>query len=127
MKMGWRGGFGGRKGWFGPWPGRGPFSFLPPWQRPGFGGWVNPRFGPGMGFGFGRGLGRIFGRGACWWLFGPGMFGAYGSPGFFGYQSYGLGGPFGYSYPPYLGASPYAYRRYPLVYPGTVPTYGYPY
>ncbi|MHC1628081.1 MAG: hypothetical protein ACXQTI_04535 [Candidatus Nezhaarchaeales archaeon] len=34
--------------WFGPWPGRGPFSYLPPWMRPGW----------------------IFGRGACWWLFG---------------------------------------------------------
>jgi len=22
--------------WFGPWPGRGPFSHLPPWQRPGW-------------------------------------------------------------------------------------------
>ncbi|MGC8932358.1 MAG: hypothetical protein ACP5LQ_03605 [Candidatus Methanodesulfokora sp.] len=41
---GWRGG-----GWWGPWPGRGPFSYLPPWQRPGW----------------------VFGRGACWWLFGP--------------------------------------------------------
>lgn len=36
-------------GWAGPWPGRGPFSYLPPWQRPGW----------------------VFGRGACWWLFGP--------------------------------------------------------
>jgi len=38
--MGWRG-----RG-FGMWPGRGPFSYLPPWQRPGW----------------------LFGRGACWWL-----------------------------------------------------------
>jgi len=38
----------GRGGWMGPWPGRGPFSHLPPWQRPGW----------------------LFGRGACWWLFG---------------------------------------------------------
>ena len=38
----------GRGGWVGPWPGRGPFSYLPPWQRPGW----------------------LFGRGACWWLFG---------------------------------------------------------
>jgi hypothetical protein len=22
-------------GWAGPWPGRGPFSYLPPWERPG--------------------------------------------------------------------------------------------
>jgi hypothetical protein len=39
--MGWR-----RRGWAGPWPGRGPFSYLPPWQRPG---WI---YG---GRGFGRG------------------------------------------------------------------------
>ena len=36
-------------GWSGPWPGRGPFSNLPPWQRPGW----------------------LYGRGACWWLFNP--------------------------------------------------------
>jgi hypothetical protein len=41
--MGWRGRGGG---WAGPWPGRGPFSYLPPWQRPGW----------------------LFGRGWCWWL-----------------------------------------------------------
>ena len=40
--MGWR------WGWRGPFPGRGPFSYLPPWLRPGW----------------------VFGRGACWWLFG---------------------------------------------------------
>lgn len=34
--MGWRG-----KGAFSQWPGRGPFSHLPPWQRPG---WLH---GPG--------------------------------------------------------------------------------
>ncbi|HDD42588.1 MAG TPA: hypothetical protein ENF79_02770 [Nitrososphaeria archaeon] len=43
--MGWRGGWGW--GWS-PWPGRGPFSYLPPWLRPGW----------------------LFGRGSCWWLFG---------------------------------------------------------
>ncbi|HID17370.1 TPA: hypothetical protein EYP26_03660 [Candidatus Bathyarchaeota archaeon] len=41
MAWGWRG------GWYGPWPGRGPFSYLPPWMRPGW--W--------------------FGPGSCWWLF----------------------------------------------------------
>ncbi|RLE55285.1 MAG: hypothetical protein DRJ40_08875 [Thermoprotei archaeon] len=45
--FGW-GGWGWRRGWVGPWPGRGPFSYLPPWLRPGW----------------------LFGRGACWWLFG---------------------------------------------------------
>ena len=44
-RYGWRG---GRGGWMGPWPGRGPFSYLPPWLRPGW----------------------LFGRGAGWWLFG---------------------------------------------------------
>ncbi len=61
MGWGWRGGR-GRGGWVGPWPGRGPFSHLPPWQRPGW----------------------LFGRGSCWWLFGmPGWalrWGWYGYP-----------------------------------------------
>jgi hypothetical protein len=40
--MGWR-----ARGGFGSWPGRGPFSHLPPWERPG---WLyEPR--------------------ACWWLY----------------------------------------------------------
>ncbi len=43
----WGFGRGGRWGWTGPWPGRGPFSYLPPWQRPGW----------------------LFGRGSCWWLY----------------------------------------------------------
>jgi hypothetical protein len=44
--MGWRarGRSGGRRGL---WPGHGPFSDLPPWQRPGW----------------------LYGRGACWWLY----------------------------------------------------------
>jgi len=42
--MGWRG-----RGWTGQWPGRGPFSNLPPWQRPGW----------------------LYGRGACWYMYGP--------------------------------------------------------
>ena len=37
--MGWRG--------RGRWPGYGPFSHLPPWERPGW----------------------LYGRGACWWLY----------------------------------------------------------
>ncbi|MGC8816238.1 MAG: hypothetical protein ACP5PX_00230 [Candidatus Hadarchaeum sp.] len=41
----------GRKGYrrFGDWPGHGPFSYLPPWQRPGW----------------------LYGPGACWWLYAP--------------------------------------------------------
>jgi len=42
--MSWRG-----RGRIDPWPGRGPFSYLPPWER----------------------LGWLYGRGACWWLFSP--------------------------------------------------------
>lgn len=44
--MGWRarGRSGGGRGL---WPGHGPFSNLPPWQRPGW----------------------RYGRGACWWLY----------------------------------------------------------
>ncbi|MGD2142772.1 MAG: DUF5320 domain-containing protein [Candidatus Bathyarchaeota archaeon] len=44
--MGWRGRGGG---WSGRWPGRGPFSHLPPWQRPG---WLY-RYGRGY-YGYGR-------------------------------------------------------------------------
>jgi hypothetical protein len=42
--MGWRG-----RGYAGPWPGRGPFSNLPPWERPGW----------------------MYGRSACWYLYAP--------------------------------------------------------
>ena len=55
MPWGWGGwGRGGWRwgwydwGWPSPWPGRGPWSFLPPWLRPGW----------------------LFGRGACWLMFG---------------------------------------------------------
>ena len=41
MRRGWRG--------KGNWPGAGPFSHLPPWERPGW----------------------IYGPGACWSLYGP--------------------------------------------------------
>jgi len=44
-KMGWRG-----RGRSGQWPGAGPFSNLPPWQRPG---WVYG-YGIGGGYGFAR-------------------------------------------------------------------------
>ncbi|MBO8174690.1 MAG: hypothetical protein H0Z18_05485 [Thermococcus sp.] len=40
MPRGWGRGRGrgwfGRGRWTGPWPGNGPFSYLPPWQRPGW-------------------------------------------------------------------------------------------
>ncbi|MGQ9718515.1 MAG: DUF5320 domain-containing protein [Nitrososphaerales archaeon] len=46
--MDWRRGYGiGPARWVGPWPGRGPFSHLPPWDR--------PRWRSGQG------------RGMCWW------------------------------------------------------------
>jgi len=60
-----------RGGWSGPWPGRGPFSYLPPWQRPG---WM---------FGFGRGFGWWGNPWVCarfpwlprWWWAYPGIYG----------------------------------------------------
>ena len=48
--MGWRE-RGGDRSMSGPWPGRGPFSNLPPWQRPGW----------------------LYGRGACWRLYNPSL------------------------------------------------------
>jgi hypothetical protein len=42
--MGYRGRGRGQRG---PWPGRGPFSNLPPWERPGW----------------------LYGRGSCWYLY----------------------------------------------------------
>lgn len=64
----WPGWFGFGRGWgwrggWGPWPGRGPFSYLPPWQRPGW----------------------LYGRGACWWLFGRPGWMVYGAPYYGGY------------------------------------------
>lgn len=59
MAWGWR----GRSG---AWPGRGPFSYLPPWQRPG---WL---------FGFSRGWAYSFNPWVCarfpwlprwWWAY----------------------------------------------------------
>ncbi len=113
MSWGWfgRGGFGfgrgfgmGRGGWTGPWPGRGPFSYLPPWQRPG---WLFCR-----------------GRGWCWQFLAPYMFDQYGYPGSYryppsGYQPYSPLGGYGAN-PPYM---PYQYRPYST---GMQP-YGYPY
>jgi len=41
-------GYRGRgRGQYGLWPGNGPFSYLPPWQRPGW----------------------LYGRGSCWYLY----------------------------------------------------------
>ncbi|PUA31301.1 MAG: hypothetical protein B9J98_06815 [Candidatus Terraquivivens tikiterensis] len=92
----WRGG-----GWAGPWPGRGPFSYLPPWQRPG---WL---------FGFGRGL-------RWWWAY-P-LYAGYIWP----FAVYG----WGYWYPwsvygyPYIA---YPYWYLPVLYMGYwYPWYWYP-
>ncbi|MEM3693599.1 MAG: hypothetical protein QXI39_06230 [Candidatus Bathyarchaeia archaeon] len=79
--MAWRG-FGRRiPGWWSPWPVRGPFSYLPPWQRPGW----------------------LFGRGACWWLFNPFLRGMYGYPGYFPWIGYGTYGPIGFRMPYWTG------------------------
>jgi len=74
-------GWGGRGGWWGPWPGRGPFSYLPPWQRPGW----------------------LFGRGACWWLLGYPWWG-YGAPYSYGAPYAGWG-----AYRPPWGYYPYGW------------------
>ncbi|MGQ9744263.1 MAG: hypothetical protein ACUVQW_06585 [Candidatus Bathycorpusculaceae bacterium] len=115
MAWGWRGRSGG---WTGPWPGRGPFSYLPPWQRPG---WL---------FGFDREFGRWwwgypYNPWVCarfpwlprWWWVYPQYW--YGPP----YASYRLpysayGG--GYWYP----WSVYPYAAYPYWFPST-PYIGY--
>jgi len=75
MAWGWRG---GGRGWAGPWPGRGPFSYLPPWQRPG---WL---------YGFGRGWwGYPYAPWVCarfpwlprwWWAYPLYSWGFYGYP-----------------------------------------------
>jgi len=83
---GWKGTSWG--GWTGPWPGRGPFSYLPPWQRPGW----------------------LFGRGACWWLFGPYTWGMWGP--WYGYArhwTYPWPSPWYWS--PFM--SPYTFPWYP--------------
>ncbi|MHA1768679.1 MAG: DUF5320 domain-containing protein [Candidatus Thorarchaeota archaeon] len=51
----------GRSGGRGMWPGNGPFSNLPPWERPGW----------------------LYGRGSCWYLgYGPRYAGTSGYAGF---------------------------------------------
>ncbi|MCP8312724.1 MAG: hypothetical protein L6M37_07235 [Candidatus Methylarchaceae archaeon HK02M1] len=89
--MGWRGWgwFGrGRVGWSGPWPRRGPFSYLPPWYRPGW---------------FGRGRDR----GACWW-FAPYRWDQYGYPRFDRYPIYTPYASYG-AYSRYLPTTRYRY------------------
>jgi len=94
MAWGWRGrGW----GWTGPWPGRGPFSYLPPWLRPG---WL---FG-GFGRGFRWWWGYPYNPWVCarfpwlprWWWAYPGY--AYALP----YMAYGWAYPYGL-YPWYYG------------------------
>lgn len=50
----WRGNYGNRGRSRGIWPGNGPFSHLPPWERPGW----------------------IYGRGSCWYGVYPNLGGA---------------------------------------------------
>lgn len=123
--MGWRGGGRGRGG---PWPGRGPFSYLPPWQRPGwlFGygrgvGYGYGGFGYGRGLGYGRGTGYGYGAyynpWACqrfpwlprWWWANP---------------SYGYATPYRAAYPGYGGYQTYGYpQAYPSYAPSPYPRY----
>ena len=119
--MGWRGRGGGRSG---PWPGRGPFSYLPPWQRPGwlFGygrgvGYGYGGVGYGRGLGYGRGIGYGYGRASynpyvCqrfpwlprWWWANP---------------AHGYTAPYRSAYPGYGG---YPTPGYPRAYPSYVPS-----
>ncbi len=98
----------------GPWPGRGPFNYLPPWRRPG---WVF-----GFGGGFGRGFGRWGNPYVCArfpWL--PRWWWAYLGYGYrYSYPRYDLGYP--YTMHPYSGHP--AWRGYPTH--GYDPGYGYP-
>lgn len=119
--MGWRGWSGRRSG---PWPGRGPFSYLPPWQRPGwlfgYGRGVGYRYG-GVGYGRGLGYGRGIGYGymgapynpyVCqrspwlsrWWWANP---------------TYGYTVPYRSAYPGFGG---YPTPGYPWAYPSYVPS-----
>jgi hypothetical protein len=97
MAWGWRG---RGAGWTGPWPGRGPFSHLPPWQRPG---WL---------YGLGRGYSGWPGAYPPWvcarfpWL--PRWWWAY--------PQYGYGLPYagyGWSYWHPWSTYPYPYAAYP--------------
>ncbi|MFP3950890.1 MAG: hypothetical protein ACLFVP_01925 [Candidatus Bathyarchaeia archaeon] len=90
--MGWRGGRWGQRG---PWPGNGPFSFLPPWQRPGGMGYGRG-YGYGVGYGFNPYVCRRFPWMQRWWWAKPTPY----SPGIAPYGAYRYG-----SY----GAAPYPY------------------
>lgn len=77
ISMGWRWGW-GRGGWgWSIWPGKGPFSHLPPWMRPGW----------------------VFGRGMCWRFFGNPWLYSYSYYPFWYYPGYYWGYPA--YYPPY--------------------------
>jgi len=106
----------------GPWPGRGPFSYLPPWQRPG---WLFGGYGLGGGPGF-RWQSYSYGPWTCrrfpwlprWWWMNP---------------MYTMGYGPRYGYPrmmhPLTQAAPFPLQAYG--YPYTPhpphPTYKYPY
>ena len=107
MAWGWRG-----RGW-GPWPGRGPFSYLPPWQRPG---WLFGGFGRGWwrwGFGY-----PYYNPWVCarfpwlprWWWANPAY--AYGYAAY-PWMGYGYGYGYGYPITPYTW---YPYTWYPYAY-----------
>lgn len=100
--FGFGGGWGKGGGWGSPWRGRGPFSYLPPWQRPG---WL---------FGFGRGWGRGFGRGFRRWLWAYPWYG-YPMP----YAAYGAGQmPYGWGYGhPWSTYAMPSYAYPPVAYP----------
>jgi hypothetical protein len=97
---GWGGGFRSPAGFSrGPWPGAGPFSYLPPWQRPGW----------------------LFGRWAFMGLSNPyATYGRLSTPANYGFPQYMGSGPM----PPYTSTSGLA----PLqMQPATMTPYGLPF
>ena len=72
----------------GPWPGRGPFSYLPPWQRPEW----------------------LFGKASCWWLFNPYLYGYQGYDAWSGYRVSTFGPWSSYGGYPFQYQIPYSYR-----------------
>ena len=102
MWSGWYGaGYGRGRGWGrglsgGPWPGRGPFSHLPPWQRPGC----------------------VYGRGACWWFLNPWLRSGYGAQPAT-WSAAGYGPPPAWWGVPGYGQTPFGYPGYAAA-PGEV-------
>jgi len=109
MAWGWRRMGRGRGAWTGPWPGRGPFSYLPPWQRPG---WLFRGFGRGW---WRWGYGYPYNPWTCarfpwlprWWWANPAYTHSFMHP-YTAYPWTGYGYGYGYGYP----SMPYTLHPY---------------